>query len=71
MSTEKSTENTNCKVCNKKSIYNMKCRCENYYCRKHFEVSKHSCTFDFCKHSVTNLGNKLEKIENDKVVKIN
>lgn len=64
------SENTNCKVCNKKSVYNMKCRCENYYCRKHFQVLKHSCTFDFCKHSSDNLGVKLEKIEKEKVVKI-
>ena len=71
MSTEKSTENINCKFCNKQSIYNMKCRCNNYYCRKHFDVSKHSCSFNFGKHLSENLGSKLEKIQNDKLVKIN
>ena len=59
--------NQACSYCNKNSIYNMKCKCNKYFCRKHFHISKHACTFDFCKESIQNLNTNLKKIETKKI----
>lgn len=59
-----------CKICNKKSIYNMKCRCEHFFCRKHFQPEKHECKFDFSKQKIENLQKEMPKVENSKINKI-
>ena len=59
--------NMKCNFCNKSSIYNMQCRCEKFFCRKHFNPSTHKCTYDFCKEANKILSDKLEKIDNKKV----
>ena len=34
-------------ICQKKSPYNMQCRCLEWTCKKHRDQSKHNCKFDF------------------------
>lgn len=60
----------NCFKCKKQSIYNMKCRCEHFFCRKHFQPEKHECNFDFSKQQIDNLAKDMIKVENNKVGKI-
>ena len=36
-----------CIICQKKSPYNMQCRCLEWTCKKHRDQSKHNCKFDF------------------------
>lgn len=59
-----------CIVCNKKSIYNFKCRCEGWTCRKHREPEKHNCKFDFSAHANNQNSQQLQKIEAQKVTAI-
>jgi hypothetical protein len=40
-----------CIICQKKSPYNMQCRCLEWTCKKHRDQSKHNCKFDFSKHA--------------------
>jgi hypothetical protein len=63
----KKEESIACKVCNKHSIYNLKCRCENFFCKKHFEISKHNCSWDYCGESNKQLCENLQKIETKKI----
>lgn len=59
-----------CAICSKSSIYNMECRCNNHFCRKHFDPKRHNCTYDFCKKSIENLENNLQKIDAKKITNI-
>lgn len=59
--------NESCGYCKKNTVYNMKCKCNQFFCRKHFHISKHACTFDFCNELIQNLNTNLTKIENKKI----
>ena len=60
-----------CAECNKKlGLVDFKCKCSNTYCMKCKMPEDHKCSFDYKKESKEILTNKLEKIENEKVIKI-
>ena len=65
--TNSKSVSTNCFICKKNTVYNMKCRCDEYFCRKHFDTRKHSCTYDFEKYGKAKLGDNLQKVENAKI----
>ena len=57
-----------CAVCRKKLklIMPIACKCEKYYCHKHFFASDHNCTFDYIKEHQQVLALKNPKIIADK-----
>ena len=63
----KITPNNSCMTCQKQSIYNMQCRCNMYFCKKHFLPEKHKCTYDFTEHKKNELKDDLQKIENKRI----
>ena len=56
-----------CIICNKKSIYNMTCRCSATLCKRHWDPEKHNCKFDFAAHANNQNNTRLEKIETQKI----
>ena len=56
-----------CTICNKKSIYNMVCRCSESLCRRHWNPTKHNCAFDFAAHENHQNTKRLAKIQQQKV----
>ena len=56
-----------CSFCNVKiKIFsNINCRCDKFFCKKHFLPENHECTYNFKKDKV-----KLEKVVADKVIPI-
>jgi len=56
--------------CRKKlSLIELKCKCGKKFCRQHFQLEKHNCTFDFKKHYKENLikkgvlgGGQIDKV---------
>lgn len=51
-----------CKVCKKKDITNMKCRCGKTFCIAH--LGAHDCTFDYKKEQKEKLVKDNPKITN-------
>jgi len=63
----KDTPTIPCAVCKKKSIYNMKCRCNEHVCTRHREPAKHACAFDYTGHQNKLNKDILIKIESQKI----
>ena len=59
-----------CFFCNKQSIYCMKCRCNQWTCKKHRNPDKHNCQYDFTKAANDINQNKLQTIQAKKVSSI-
>ena len=36
-----------CIICNKKTLYNTKCRCNKTVCLTHLKSDAHNCTFNY------------------------
>jgi hypothetical protein len=70
MSDKKSESIIPCKICKKQSVYNMQCRCMGTFCKKHWDISKHNCSFDFSKHANEQNTKLLVKVEANKVSNI-
>ena len=66
-STESIKNISPCIVCEKKSIYNMQCRCSATLCKRHWKPEKHNCTFDFSAHANNQNTDRLQKIEAQKI----
>ena len=47
-----------------------KCKCNNYFCIKHFSNLNHSCSHDYKKETKAILEKQNVKCENSKVIKI-
>ena len=56
-----------CIKCEKKSPYNMICRCNKWTCAKHRLPAKHNCSFDFAIHANQTNESNLVKIETAKI----
>lgn len=54
-----------CFECKKRTLITTQCKCSNYYCLKHIQSEKHTCSYDFKKDRI-----KLDLIVAQKVVKI-
>ena len=59
-----------CFFCNKTSIYCMKCRCNQWTCKKHRNPEKHNCQYDFTKAANDINQNNLTVIESQKISSI-
>ena len=65
---EKRRNDHRCIVCNKGGLYNLRCKCDNYVCKKH--KFNHSCTFDYKAHYRDELKKNNQKIVADKIDRI-
>ena len=65
---EKRRNDHRCIVCNKGGLYNLRCKCDNYVCKKH--KFNHSCTFDYKSHHLDELKKNNQKIVADKIDRI-
>lgn len=61
-----------CASCNKKLsvISRLQCKCQNYYCKKHFFADSHSCTYDYRGLNKEILDKTNPKVDFSKVDKI-
>lgn len=59
-----------CSNCNKKMNIEFNCKCTKLFCMKCYIPEKHNCSFDYKQAGKLELMNKLEKVVNDKVIKI-
>jgi len=55
-----------CFICNKKSLIEFKCKCNNNFCLKHFSPENHKCIYDFKQDKIN-----LEKCIAEKIDQIN
>ena len=57
--------------CNKKltsvELLTNKCKCNNYFCKKHLLNTKHNCNYDYQKDKMESIKLKNPKIEFDKL----
>ncbi len=56
-----------CIICNKESIYNMSCRCNQWTCKRHRDPAKHNCSFNFTQHCLETIKTNNPKIESEKI----
>lgn len=57
-----------CYICNKKlKLSSIKCKCNNYYCKLHFNENNHNCSFDYKLHQKDKLEKILPIIESKKL----
>ena len=55
----KRCQHASCKT--KLMLSDFACKCENYYCSSHRHAESHSCSYDFKKHSHSQLEKQLVK----------
>jgi len=63
--TKKKNKRKKCIVCKKKSLTNVKCRCEVWTCLTHMHT--HDCKFDWYKYNQELLKKQLIKVEPKKI----
>ncbi len=63
--------NIQCSICNKKlKITSIKCKCNNYFCKKHKDEKLHNCTFEYKKNNINLLEKNMPIIISEKINKI-
>lgn len=67
-------DESHCAHCNKKLSFvdstMGKCKCGKNYCKKHRDVSTHTCSFDFHKDFKEKLEKNLQAVQAKKVITI-
>jgi predicted nucleic acid binding AN1-type Zn finger protein len=56
-----------CKICSKKLVLTMTCKCEGQFCMKHRDPEMHGCTFDFVAAAKKEIEEKNPKVVVSKV----
>ena len=65
----KKKKSIRCKVCKKKNLTNVLCKCNKYYCLKHIQPEVHECS-SLNIHKENQRKNLSEKLLNEKVEKL-